>query len=136
LSAHAVVLALLQARPDLVALVGQRITPDQLDDPPVYPAVTFQKIDGGGARGALTNPGLMWAMFQVTSWASPAAGGRVVAEQMAAAVRKAIDRKRKTTIAGMRVDDCFYQSDLDADDPDTGVCCNHAVFKIHYRDTP
>jgi hypothetical protein len=129
-SAHAAILALLQASPDLVALVGARIFPDQMDDPPVYPSVTFQKMGGGGARGAVSSPGLMRATFQVSTWAE----SRLEAAQIAATVRRALDRKRKITAAGVPIDDCFYGSDLDLVDPDTGVCFNHMSFTIHYRE--
>lgn len=131
MSAYDAVLALLQASPDLVALVGGRIFPDQMDDPPVYPSVTFQKVGGGAARGAVSNPGLMRAVFQVSTWAE----SRDETEQIAPLVRRALDRKRKITVVGVPIDDCFYDSDLDLVDPDTDVCFNHMSFTIHYRET-
>jgi hypothetical protein len=129
-SAHAAILALLQAAPGLVALVGERIFPDQMDDPPVYPSVTFQKMGGRSARGAVKNPGLSRASFQVSTWAE----SRDETVLIAAQVKKALDRKRKITVAGVHVDDCFYVSDLDQQDPDIGVCFNHMSFTIHYRE--
>jgi hypothetical protein len=130
-SAHEAVLALLQASPDLMALVHGRIFPDEMDDPPVYPSVTFQKMGGAGARGAVSNPGLMRAVFQVSSWAE----SRLEAARIAALVRRALDRKRKITMAGVPIDDCFYDSDIDLKDPDSDVCFNHMSFTIHYRET-
>lgn len=130
MSAHDVVLALLQAADGLTALVGDRIFPDQMDDPPVYPSVTFQKIGGAGARGAVKNPGLQRASMQVSTWAK----SRAEAVRIAAEVRRALDRKRKITVADVRVDDCFYVSDIDLVDPDTDVCFNHMDFRIHYRE--
>jgi hypothetical protein len=130
-SAHEAVLALLQASPDLMALVDGRIFPDEMDDPPVYPSVTFQKMGGAGARGAVSNPGLLRATFQVSSWAE----SRLEAARIAALVRRALDRKRKITMAGVPIDDCFYDSDIDLKDPDSDVCFNHMSFTIHYRET-
>ncbi|QJE03046.1 DUF3168 domain-containing protein [Massilia forsythiae] len=135
MSAHAAVLALLQAAPGLTALVGDRIYPEVLDDPPVFPAVTFQQMGGAGARGAVKNPGLMRASFQVSTWAE----SRAEAVLIVAQVRKALDRKRKITVAGVPIDDCFYESDIDLDDPDAGqpgvgVWFNHMSFTIHYRE--
>lgn len=130
MSAHAAILGLLQAAPDLVEMVGGRIFPDQMDDPPVYPSVTFQKMGGGGARGAVKNPGLARASFQVSTWAESRDETVLIATQ----VKKALDRKRKITVAGMPVDDCFYVSDLDQQDPDTGICFNQMSFTIHYRE--
>ena len=49
-------------------------------------------------------------------------------------VRKALDRRRKVTVAGVMVDDCFYDDDLDLYDPDSKVCFNHMSFTIHYRE--
>jgi hypothetical protein len=129
-SAHDVVLALLQAAGGLTELVGDRIFPDQMDDPPVYPSVTFQKMGGAGARGAVKNPGLQRASMQVSTWAQ----SRAEAVRIAAEVRRALDRKRKIIVAGVRVDDCFYVSDIDLVDPDTDVCFNHMDFRIHYRE--
>jgi hypothetical protein len=131
MSEHAAILGLLQASGDLAALVGDRIYPDVMDEPPVYPSVTFQKMGGAGALGAIANPGLMRATFQVSTWAA----SRHEAAQIAALVRKALDRKRKVTVAGVRVDDCFYENDLDDKDPDDDIYYNHMSFKIHYRET-
>ena len=130
MSAHAAILGLLQAAPGLVALVGDRISPDVLDDPPVYPAVTFQKVGGAGARGAVKNPGLMRASFQVSTWARSRAETALIATQ----VCKALDRKRKVTVAGVPIDDCFYESDIDLEDDEVGVWFNHMSFTIHYRE--
>jgi len=130
-SAHAAILGLLQAAPGLVELVGQRIFPDQMDDPPKYPSVTFQKMGGGSARGAVGNPGLARASFLVSTWAA----SRDEAVLIAAQVKKALDRKRKVTVVGVRVDDCFYQSDHDQQDPDSKICFNQMSFTIHYRET-
>lgn len=130
MSAHDALLALLQASSGLAALVGDRIYPDQMDDPPVYPSVTFQKMGGAGARGAVKNPGLQRASMQVSTWSQ----SRAEAVLIAAEVRRALDRKRKIVVAGVRVDDCFYVSDIDLVDPDTGICYNHMDFRIHYRE--
>jgi len=130
MSAHAAILGLLQAAPDLVEMVGGRILPDQMDDPPVYPSVTFQKMGSAGARGAVKNPGLARASFQVSTWAKSRDETVLIATQ----VKKALDRKRKITVVGVLVDDCFYVSDLDQRDPDTGICFNHMSFTIHYRE--
>jgi hypothetical protein len=131
MSAHSAILGLLQASADLVALVGGRISPDVMDDPPVYPAVTFQKMGGAGTRSATASTGLMRATMQVSTWAR----SRIEVVQIAAAVRKALDRRRQVTVAGVRVDDCFYESDFDLVDPDDGICFNHMSFRIHYRET-
>jgi hypothetical protein len=131
MSAHSAILGLLQASGNLVALVGDRIYPDVLDDPPVYPSVTFQKLGGASARGAIASTGLMRATMQISTWAR----SRTEVTQIAAAIRKALDRRRQVTVAGVRVDDCFYESDLDLVDPDDGICFNHMSFRIHYRET-
>jgi hypothetical protein len=129
-SAHAAILALLQASPGLVELVGDRIYPDQLPDQPRYPAVTFQKVGGRGARGAVKNPGLERASFQVSTWAR--CRPDVVA--ITPLVRRALDRKRKVVIAGVPIDDCFYEDDVDSSDAAEKVTFNHMTFTIHYRD--
>ena len=130
MSVHAAILGLLMGSTELTALVGTRIYPDVMDDPPVYPSVTFQKMGGSGARRALSSPGLMRASMQVSTWAE----SRDEAARIAALVRKALDRRRKVTVAGVLVDDCFYDDDLDLYDPDSKVCFNHMSFTIHYRD--
>jgi hypothetical protein len=132
MSEHAATLGLLMASSTLLAAVGERIYPDRLDDPPVYPAVTFQKMGGRGARGATANPGLMRASMQVTIWAE----SREDAVRIAKLVRKAMDRKRNVAVGDVIVKDCFYETDLDLVDPDTGICFNHMSFTLHYREDP
>jgi len=129
-SAHAAVLGLLQASPELVAAVDGRIYPDEMDDPPVYPSVTFQKIGGGRARSAVKSSSLARASIQVSTWAK----SRDETVQIAGLIRRALDRKRQLTLSGVPVDDCFYVSDIDLKDPDSGICFNHMSFKIHYRE--
>jgi hypothetical protein len=130
-SAHAAILALLQQAGGLTALVGDRIFPNELPDPPVYPALTYQKVGGASARGAVENPGLGRASFQVSTWA------RTLDEVVAIAdeVRKALDRKRKAVVAGVQVDDCFYEDDVDSSDTTEKVYFNHMSFRLHYRET-
>ncbi len=132
MSAHAAILALLQASSGLVALVGDRIYPDQLPDEPQYPALTFQKVGGGSARGAVKNPGLEHASFQVSTWAR----SRLEVVAITPLVRKALDRKRKVVVAGVPIDDCFYEDDIDSSDSVEKVAFNHMTFNIHYRDPP
>lgn len=130
MSAHAAILALLQAAGGLTALVGDRIFPDQLSDPPVYPAITFQKVGGSGERGATSSPGLMRATFHVSTWAR----SRAEVAQIVPQIRKALDRKRKVTVAGVPVDDCFYVDDVESSDQIEQVAFNHMTITIHYRE--
>ncbi|MET3132864.1 hypothetical protein AAKU55_003145 [Oxalobacteraceae bacterium GrIS 1.11] len=132
MNGHTAVYGLLSNSASLAALVAQRIFPDVMPDSPAYPAVTYQKLGGGSARGALSDPPLMWALFQVSSWAKSRADAAGVTRQ----VRGALERKRKLTVAGVAVDDCFYQDDVDLYDNDTRTYFNHCTFKIFYRDTP
>lgn len=131
MNGHIAVLGLLKASTGLAALVAARVTPDVMDEPATFPAVTYQKTGGGSARGALSDPPLMHASFQVSSWAK----SRAQASSIAAQVRAAMDRRRKVTVAGVAVDDCFYEDDVDLYDSETRTYFNHMTFKIHYRDT-
>lgn len=125
---------LLNAATGLTALVGKRIDSDVMPSSPtgrpVYPAVTFQRMSGSSAKGALSDPPLMTAVFQVSAWASSRKDARAVATQ----IRTAIDRKRKVTVSGVYINDCFYQDDVDLYDPDTQTFFTHTTFRIHYRD--
>lgn len=122
---------LLNGAAGLTALVGARIDSDVMPDSPTYPAVTFQRMPGGGsAKGAISDPPLKWAVFQVSAWAKSRAAARAVAAQ----IRVAMDRKRKVTANGVSIDDCFWQDDFDLHDFDTRTFFTHATFKIFYRD--
>lgn len=132
MSGHDAILGLLMASIDLSTAVSERIFPDELDDPPVYPSVTFQKLGGRSARGAVSNPGLQRASFQVSTWAT----SRFDTVRISKLVRKALERKRNLGIGSVVVKDCFYESDIDLQDPDTGVCFNHMTFTLHYREEP
>lgn len=130
MNGHIVVDGLLKAAVGLTALVVDRIYPDVMPDSPIYPSVTYQKLSGSSERGATIDPSLMTASFQVSCWAK----SRAQASKITAQARKAIDRKRKITVGGVTVDDCFYESDVDMFDPDTRTYFNHTTFEIHYRD--
>ncbi len=121
---------LLNACAGLTALVGKRIDSDVMPDSPTYPAVTFQRMSGSSAKGAISDPPLMTAVFQVSAWAKNRKDARAVATQ----IRAAIDRKRQLTVNGVYVNDCFYQDDIDLFDFDTRTFYTHTTFKIFYRD--
>jgi hypothetical protein len=125
---------LLNAATGLTALVGHRIDSDVMATgpagAPTYPAVTFQRMSGSSAKGALSDPPLMTAVFQVSAWASSRKDARLVATQ----IRAALDRKRQITVSGVYINDCFYQDDIDLFDFDTRTFFTHVTFRIHYRD--
>lgn len=125
---------LLNGATGLTALVGTRIDSDVMATgaagAPTYPAVTFQRLSGSSAKGALSDPPLMTAVFQVSAWALSRKDARAVSTQ----IRAALDRQRKVTVSGVYVNDCFYQDDVDLYDFDTKTFFTHATFKIHYRD--
>ena len=130
MNGHLAIHALLARSATLAALVGPRIYPDIMPDNPVYPAVTFQKLSGKSERGAVVDPALMQAVFQVSSWGR----SRMEAASVASAVRAALDRVRKITLTGVVIDDVFYENDVDLFDNDTRTYFNHCSFKIYYRD--
>lgn len=130
MSGHDAMLGLLMGSIELQTAIGLRITPDQMDEPPVYPAVTFQKVGGRAARGATSNPGLMRDSFQVSTWAE----SRADAVRIAKLVRKACDRKRNLGFGEIVIKGCFYENDHDTEDPDTGICVNHMSFTLHYQE--
>jgi hypothetical protein len=132
MNGHVAVFGLLSRAAGLAALVGDRIYPDVMPDNPAYPCVTYQKMGGSSARGAIGDPPLMRAEFQVSSWAKSRPSAAAIAGQ----VRAAMDRVRKTTVAGVAIDDCFYDGDDDLFDNDTRTYFNHMNFTLHYRDAP
>ncbi len=130
MNGHIVVAGLLKRATGLAALVAARISPDVMPDSPTYPAVTYQKTGGSSARGAVADPPLMTAIFQISSWAKTRGEAAAIVQQ----VRVAMDRQRKQTVNGVYVDDTFYEDDVDLYDPTTKVYFNHCTFRIHYRD--
>lgn len=114
----------------LRALVSTRIYPDVMPDSPTYPAVTYQRLSGSSALGSTSDPPLKTATYQVSAWAKSRADALAVSAQ----IRAALDRKRKLTVNGVQVDDCFYQGDVDLFDFETRTYFTHLTFKIHYRD--
>lgn len=130
MNGHLVISGRLEAAQGLTALVADRIYPDVMPDKPVYPSVTFQKVSGSSARGAVSDPPLKTATFQVTAWAK----SRLDALAISAQLRLALDRMRQITVNGVAVDDCFYESDLDLFDFETRTYYTHNTFTLHYRD--
>jgi hypothetical protein len=121
---------LLSQASGLKQLVAARIYPDVMPDGPTYPSVTYQRLGGSSERGSTSDPPLKSAVFQVSAWAK----SRVDARMVAAQIRVALDRQRKVTVAGVQVDDCFYQDDIDLFDFETRTYFAHLTFKIFYRD--
>jgi hypothetical protein len=121
---------LLNQAAGLTALVDDRIYPDVMPDSPTFPSVTYQRLSGASERGSLSDPPLKSAVFQISAWAK----NRPAARAIAAQIRVALDRQRKVTVAGVQVDDCFYQDDIDLFDFDTRTFFTHLTFKIFYRD--
>lgn len=130
MNGHIVIEALLRAATGLTALVADRIYPAAMPDAPTYPSVTYQKVGGSSERGAVSDPSLLTATFQVSTWAKSQAQASNIATQ----VRAAIDRKRKITVGGVALDDAFYNGDLDNYDGDVRVYFIHTTFTIYYRD--
>lgn len=131
MNGHLAVVGLLNRDAGLAALVGQEIHSDILPDIPTYPAITFQKMPGGSsARGAVADPPLMKAIFQISSWAKTRNQATAITQQ----VRAAMDRQRQQTVNTVYVDDTFYMDDVDLYDPPTKIYYNHCTFRIHYRD--
>lgn len=122
---------LLNGATGLTDLVKTRIDSDVMPDSPAYPSVTFQRMSGSSEKGALSDPPLKSAVYQVSAWAK----NRKDARSVAAQVRIAMDRKRKVTVNGVFVSDCFYQDDIDQFDFDTRTYFTHTTFKIYYRDS-
>jgi hypothetical protein len=124
------VYGLLTQAAGLTALVGSRIYPDLMPDSPTYPSVTYQRLSGSSERGSTSDPPLKSATYQVSAWSR----SRSEALAVAAQIRVAMDRKRKLTVSGVQVDDCFYQGDVDLVDFETRTYFTHLTFKIYYRD--
>lgn len=121
---------LLTASTGLAALVAARIYPDVMPDTPTYPSVTYQRMSGSSEQGALSDPPLKSAIYQVSVWAKSRADSRLASAQ----IRIALDRQRQVTVGGVLVNDCFYQDDIDLFDFDTRTYFTHTTFKIFYRD--
>lgn len=122
---------LLKQASGLVALVADRIYPDILPQPvPNGTCITYQRLSGGSARGALSDPPLKDDTFQVSVWGKSRTDVLLAADE----VRVALDRQRKVTVNGVQVDDCFYRGASDSFDAEARTYFTHLTFDIHYRD--
>lgn len=130
MNGHLAIHARLTGAAGLAALVKDRIYPDVMPDSPAYPAVTYQQLGGDSARGALADPPLKKALFQVSVWAK----SRLEAVTIAAQVRLALDRARKVQAGGVQVDDCFYEGAVDNFDAETRTYVTYTTFRLHYRE--
>jgi hypothetical protein len=130
MNAHKAINARLSAFAGLTALVATRIYFDVLPDSPVYPAVTIHMLSSSTEKGALSDPPLSRAVFQVTAWGKSRAESRKVADQ----IRTALDRMRAVTIAGVVVNDCFFDGDVDMYDSTTLTFYAASDYRIFYRE--
>lgn len=130
MNAHKAVGARLAGFAGLTALVGTRIVPGVLSTKATYPAVTYIGISSSIEVGPTTNPGLSQARVQVTSFGRT----RLEALTVAAQVRLALDRLRKTTSGGVTVDDCFFLSEVDLFDDDAQIYYLASDYRIHFRE--
>ena len=129
MNGHLIVYTRLTTYPDLVAAMGTRTYVDVLPESPQLPAITYTHTGGDVARGAVADSPYVWELFQVTIWAA----SRIDARKIANLVKRALERLRKTTVAGIEVGDCFLQSDVDLFDFDTRAYYTALDFKLHYR---
>lgn len=89
----AIVDVLLGAAP-VTALVGQRLTPKQLDQDSALPALVYQVIDGRREHGMTADHGLPHPSLQIDCYATSYAG----AWALAAAVATALERLTNTSV--------------------------------------
>jgi hypothetical protein len=129
-SGHFAIQARLTGAASLVALVGNRIYPDMMPEPPIYPAVTYQQTDGDGARSAVADRAMQKGIFEVTVWAK----SRPETIAIAAQVKLALNRARKVIAGGIQIDDCFAEGDSDMRDPGTKIYSRHTTYRLHYRE--
>ncbi|WP_295991569.1 DUF3168 domain-containing protein [Rugamonas sp.] len=115
----------------LTTLIAGRLYQDVMPDNPTYPSVTYQKVDDGNSVGSTSNPGICWAILQVSTWSRT----RLEAAAIVLAVSRALDRTRNVTVNGIQVDDCFGLNNADSYDSETRIYFTHSKFKIHYRET-
>jgi hypothetical protein len=90
----------------LGALVGTRIYPRMLPQDPAYPAVSWFKVSAPRESAMGSDPGLVHARFQVSSWGLTLLNTRDTAEQ----VRLALQRYRGT-LAGTVIQDIFIENE-------------------------
>lgn len=130
MNGHKAIQGRLAAFAGLTALVSTRIYPDVMPDTPTYPAVTYQLTSSKTEKGALTDPPLCQATFQITAWAKSRVDARKIADQ----IRAALDRLRAVTVSGVTVNDCFFEGDVDLIDFETRTYYVPADYRIFFRE--
>ena len=130
MNAHKAIYARLSGFAGLTALVGTRIAPDVIPSPAAWPAVTFHVIHTSTEKVSTSDPDLVMSLVQVDSFDKTRLGARTVAAQ----VMLALDRWRQTTAGGVTVDDCIFQTDMDAFEPQSQVYQVSADFRLNYRE--
>lgn len=130
MNGHKAIAARLAAYSGVTAIVGTRISPDVIPAPATWPAIAYRQTYGRQEKGPTTSPGLFMGLFQVSSFAKT----RLGAVTLAAQVRAALDRWRATTIAGITIDDCLFESAIDIYDPEADVYYVAADYRLFYRE--
>lgn len=113
----------------LSALVGTRITPLQLPQRPVLPAVTYRRVSTVREHAMGADPGLARARFQVSGWAKTFDGARDVGEQ----IRDALQRWNGT-VEGVVVQNSDILNETDLFESDVKVYQRALDFEIAYEE--
>lgn len=130
MNGHKAIAARLASFAGLTALVGTRISPDVMQAPATLPAVVYSLVYASNAQGSTTDPGLAMGLFQVSSFDKTRLGARLVAAQ----VKAALNRWRQTTLAGVSVDDCLFQRDVDLYDATADAYQVAMDFRLYFRE--
>lgn len=107
----------LQARPGLVALVGDRVYPRKMPPDPVFPLVLYTRVSTPPRGLTHSGPvGLAEPRIQFDVWATDPLDADAVAEQLRLAVHGFRGSMDDVVVGSAQV-----VNDFDADDPDTGL---------------
>jgi len=116
----------------IAALVGARIYPALLPQPPTFPALTYQVVSGFRHTQMDGPPGVNRARLQIDCWAATYIG----AEALADAVRLALDGFKGMVggSPGRLVQAAFFASERDLYEPEPPCYRRSADYLITYAE--
>ena len=113
----------------LSALVGTRIYPLILPQPPTLPAVTYQRISASRWSSIPGDDGVAEPRMQVDAWALTYGAAKLAAAQVRLALERWSDDASSPVVL-----DVFLETDQDIYEPDTDIYRVSADYRVVHRE--
>jgi hypothetical protein len=133
MKAEAVIFDRLSTFAGVTALIGTdpaRVWPVALPQDPVYPCLSYRRIESRRVQGVYIDPGYAYVTVQVNGFAKTFEELKALMEQVRLALERFGSALTGTTIAGVLVYDIVMGSEADSYEPALDVYAHAVDFEV------